>query len=203
MFCAESFNIEGFTTYEVLHTFDRLRRADQSACTTSHDLAFFTDRTAAADGAPVQRFEIPQRGTVLPVLNQNFDDLRDYVARPLDDNMIANFHAKTRDLILVMQRRTADNHASDRHGSKVGDGCQGARPSDLNNNIFQYSDRLLRRKLMRDSPTRRPADHAKPVLPIQAIDLVDDAIDVVREIGTMLQNLTMKGQRLIHTATNA
>ena len=177
MFCANP-SISKASDYEVLHTFDRLRRADQSACTTSHDLTFFTDRTAAADGAPVQRFEIPQRGNVLPVLNQNFDDLRDYVARPLDDNMIANFHAKTRDLILVMQRRTADNHASDRHGSKVGDGCQGPRPSDLNNNIFQYSDRLLRRKR---AIAQRGARLTMPSRSFnQAIDLVDDAIDVTR-----------------------
>ena len=44
---------------------------------------------------------------------------------------------------------------------------------------------LLSRKFMRNRPARSTRDESEPLLPIDAVDLIDDAIDVVVELGAL------------------
>ena len=50
---------------------------------------------------------------------------------------------------------------------------------------------------MRDRPARRARHEAEPLLPVEAVDLVDDAVDVVVEPGPLLLDLAMKGDQLL------
>src|SRR5439155_270693 len=53
---------------------------------------------------------------------------------------------------------------------------------------------------MRQGPARRPADHAEPVLQSQLVDLVDNAVNVVGQLGPVLADVMVKGERLLNPA---
>src|SRR5439155_22132473 len=50
---------------------------------------------------------------------------------------------------------------------------------------------------MRQGPARRPADHAEPVLQSQVVDLVDNAVDVIGQLGPVFADVMVKGERLL------
>ena len=50
---------------------------------------------------------------------------------------------------------------------------------------LQHGLRLLRREFVRERPARRAADHAEPLLQAEVVDLVDDAVDVVGQLGAL------------------
>ena len=74
-------------------------------------------------------------------------------------------------------RATID--AADIDRLEVGDRRQRAGAADLDQDVVQPRARLLGRELVGDRPARRAADEAQPLLPVDAVDLVDDAVDVV------------------------
>ena len=62
---------------------------------------------------------------------------------------------------------------------------------------FEHGDGALGRELVRDRPARRARDEAEPFLPVEAVDLVDDAVDVVVEIGARLFDLAVEGEQFV------
>ena len=67
----------------------------------------------------------------------------------------------------------------------------------------QPRHRLLRRELVGDGPARRARHEAQPRLPVEPVDLVDDAVDVVAERGALCRHLAMEGQHLLGRLAHA
>ena len=53
---------------------------------------------------------------------------------------------------------------------------------------------------MRDAPARLAADEAEPLLPVDTVDLVDHAIDVVIEARAMRLDVAVKRDQLVYRA---
>ena len=120
-------------------------------------------------GAPPAAFPKPAR------------HLRDDVAGALDADRVADANILARDLVFVVQRRVGDDDAADRHRIEPRDGRQRAGAPDLNFDVAQNGRRLFGREFMRRRPARRARDEAQAFLQREAIDLVDDAVDVIAE----------------------
>ena len=60
---------------------------------------------------------------------------------------------------------------------------------------------LLGRKLVSDGPTRRPAGGPEALLPIEAVDLEDDTVDLEVERGSRSLDLPMQCPRLVEADT--
>jgi hypothetical protein len=84
-----------------------------------------------------------------------------------------------------VQRRVADCDAADEHRVHARDGRQCTRTPDLK--LHTTDDRVLfvRRKLVRDRPARRARDETQLALLHEPIDLVDDAVDLIRQARTL------------------
>src|SRR5262249_11173361 len=97
-------------------------------------------------------------------------------------------------LVLVVERGAADGHSADVHRLQFSDWRERPTPADADPDLFEARARLLRREFVRGRPARRPADHAEALLPVEAIDLVDHAVDFVRQLRTLILDLVVKGQ---------
>ncbi|MNT16590.1 hypothetical protein D3C72_1517020 [compost metagenome] len=113
------------------------------------------------------------------------DDLRDDVAGALQDDRVADAHVLAGDLVLVVQGGVADHDAADRDGVQTGDRGQRAGAADLDVDAFQHGRGLLRRELVGDGPTGAAGDEAEALLPVQPVDLINHAVDVVAEAGAV------------------
>ena len=66
-----------------------------------------------------------------------------------------------------------------------------AGAADLNFDGLQRRFGAFGRKFMRNRPTRRFCDEAQPLMPIKPVDLIDDAIDIIRQVSTFLLNIAI------------
>ena len=128
------------------------------------------------------------------------ENLRDDIARPLHDHRVADPHVLARDLVLVMQRRVLHHDAADGDGIELGDGRQRAGAAHLDIDVAQDGGRLLGGKFVGERPARRARAKSQALLEVEAIDLVDDAVDVVAEAGATLLDLPVGFQHLLDAA---
>src|SRR5579883_1076301 len=207
---AEPVDIEGKARAEMDEALDRLCRADEAAGAAPRGFARLADGEAAADRA--LRLRRPRRRQLRthrkgrrrgPSLGHHRDDLRDDVAGALDDDGVAVAEVLARDLVLVMQRRARDDDAADIDRLEIGPGGEDTGTPDGDLDRFQHRHSLLGGKFVGQRPARRPAHHAEPRLPIEAVDLVDDAVDVVGELCTLLADLAVKGEGGLDRRTKA
>ena len=115
---------------------------------------------------------------------------------------VADAHVEPRDLLGVVQRRVLHHDAADRHRLELGDRRQRAGAADLDFDVLDDGGRLLGRKFVRDRPARRARDEAEPLLPVEAVDLVDDAVDVVVEAGALRLDLAVEFQQRVDRAAH-
>ena len=132
-----------------------------------------------------------------PLVEDHLQHLRDHIACALDNDSVFLAHIEPRDFVRVMQRRVLHHHAADRHRLKLSDRRQRAGASHLNLDVVDDRRRLLGGKLVRDRPARRARDEAEPLLPVEPVDLVDDAVDVVVEPRAFGLDLLMKGEQVL------
>src|SRR6185312_1275692 len=139
-----------------------------------------------------------------PLVNDDVDHLRDHVARALDHHGVADpdvaalaqhlaLVADALDVILIVQRHVLHDDAADADRLQLADGREGTSAADLDLDVAQHRGGALGGEFMRDAPAWRARHEAEPFLPIDAIDLVDDAIDVVVEPGAAFLDLAMEG----------
>src|SRR5579871_551586 len=128
-----------------------------------------------------------------PLVDHDIDHLRDHVASALDNDGVADADvaalaqhfalvADAFDVIFIMQRDVLHNDAADADRLELADRRERAGAPDLDLDVAQHGHGALGREFVRDRPTRRTRDEAEPLLPVDAVDLVDDAIDVVVEL---------------------
>ena len=122
--------------------------------------------------------------------------LRDDVAGALDQHPVADAHAEPLDLVAIVQGRVGDGDAADADRLQPRDRGQLAGAADLDVDRLEHRLGLLGRELVGDRPARRLRDEAEPLLPVEPVDLVDDAVDVERQVGALrLDRPVMAEQR--------
>ncbi len=84
-----------------------------------------------------------------------------------------------------MQRGVGDDDAAYRHRLERATGVSAPVRPDLDVDVLQDRHRLLGGKLVRDGPARRARDEAEALLQVEAVHLVDDAVDVIRQLGAL------------------
>ncbi len=145
------------------------------------------DRMAAAGRADIGKGESFR--ALRPLLLNHAENLRDDVAGALHDHRVADAHVLARDLVLVVQGGVLHHDAADGDGIELGDRCERAGAADLDVDVAQDGGRLLGGEFVGERPARRAGAEAKALLQVEAIDLVDDAVDVVAEAGAALLDL--------------
>src|SRR5713101_7172705 len=134
--------------------------------------------------------------------------LRNDVAGALDDDGVADpdiaalaqllaMAADSPDVILIVQRDVLHDDAADADRLQLADRRERAGAADLDLDIPQHSHGALGREFVRDRPARRARHEAEALLPVEPIDLVDDAVDVVVEFGALLLDLAVKRDQLL------
>ena len=142
------------------------------------------------------------------LVEDDIHHLRNHVPGALDNDGVADadiaalaqnlaFAADPLDVVLVMQRRVLHHDAADRDRFELGDRRKGAGAADLDLDVFEDGQGALGRELVRDRPARRARDEAEPLLPVEAVDFVNHAVDVVIEMRTLLLDLAMKTDEFV------
>ena len=87
---------------------------------------------------------------------------------------------------MISSRRSVsgDDHAPDTHGLQAPHRSQFAGTAHLDVDRFQGGFRFFRGEFVRDPPSRGAAYLAKALLPVEAFDLINDTVDVIRKIGS-------------------
>ena len=175
---AQPLDIERTAADEVLQAFGPLRRADQPAGAAHIDLAFLGHRLAAAFRAVIGERESRARFVAGQVLHH----LRNHVARALQHHAVAHPHPQPRDLVAVVERDVGNDHAAHRHRRQAAHGRQLASAAHLDVDGFQRGFGAFGGKLVRHAPARRLGDKTQPLLPVEPVDLVDHAVDVIGQV---------------------
>ena len=182
---AQTLDVEGVARDEMLEALDPLRRADQPAGAAPDrillagigiDLARGVAAAGRADVGKLESFR-----ALRPLLLNHAENLRNDVAGALHDHRVADADVLARDLVLVMQRGVLHHDAADGHRIELGDGRERAGASDLDVDVAQDGGRLLGGEFVGDGEARRARDEAEPLLEIEPVELVDDAVDIVVE----------------------
>ena len=122
-------------------------------------------------------------GRPLLVAGQILDHLRDDVAGALDADAVADAQAEPRDLVAVVERDVGDDHAADPDRVQPPDRGQLPGAADLDVDRFQSRLGFLGGEFVRQRPARRARHLPQPLLPVDPPDLIDDAIDIERQVG--------------------
>src|SRR4029077_9742479 len=78
-----------------------------------------------------------------------------------------------------------------------------ASTADLDLDVLEQRDGALGWKFVRDRPARRARDEAKALLPIEPVDFVDDAVDVVVPCPALRLDLAVKFQQGVEPAAQS
>ena len=182
---AQAFDVEGEARGKMLQALHHLGAADEAAGAAAHHVLLagaridLAHRMAAAHRADLREY-VGLR-TRRPLLQHDAEHLRDDIAGALDAHGVADPHVLAGDLVLVVQRRIGDDDAAD--GDRLEPRHRGQRPgaADLDVDAVEDGGRLLGREFVRRRPARTARDEAEPLLQVEPVDLVDDAVDVVAE----------------------
>src|SRR5258708_17361984 len=113
--------------------------------------------------------------------------------------MIADSHILASDLIFVMQRRIGYRYAADEYGRKSRHRSQHPGTPDLHADIENLGDFLLRRKLVRHCKTRGARCETEACLAAQIVNLVDHAVDFIRQREALFAYCAIVLQQALHT----
>src|ERR1700677_3109737 len=209
----ETVDIEGAARGEQLEVLDLLVGAGEFAGAAGAGALLagggFLAHHVGAQRARTFLRKVEFLGVVRPLVNHDIDHWRNNVAGALDDNGIADHDlaalaqllaiaAKAFDVILVVQRDVLHDHAADADRLELADRRKPAGAADLNLDIPQHGHGALGREFMRDGPARRARNEAEPVLPVDPVDLVHDAIDIIVEMRAQGFDLAMEAEQFFH-----
>ncbi len=126
-------------------------------------------------------------------LLDDLDDLGDDVAAALDLDVVADEQAEALDFVGVVQGGAADGGAADEDRGEHGNRCQLAGASDLNFDVFDFGDAGAGGEFVGDGPAGSLAGVSEAALDVGGVDLDDDAVDFVTEIGTFFFGAIYEG----------
>ena len=126
--------------------------------------------------------------------------LRNDIPRPLHDHRVADADIFPGDLILVVQRGVRHHDTTDRDRLQPRHRRQGTRTADLDVDAFENCRGLFGRELVSQAPARAARDKSQPLLPVKPVHLVDDAIDVIAQIGALALDQPVMAKQLSDAA---
>ena len=192
---AEAFDVHDLAGGEVEQALDEARGA-VGVDAAVVDFAFGLDDFAAADGAVRGELEFPVAAGMILVFD-DFDDFGDDVAAALDLDVVADEQAEALDFVGVVEGGAADGGSSDEDRGEHGDGGELAGASDLNLDVFDFGDAGAGGEFVGDGPAGGFAGVSEAALDLGGIDLDDDAVDFVTEIGTFFFGAIDEGHHLV------
>ena len=182
---AEALDVHCTARREVLELLAPLRRAGASAGAARHGLLLLAHHRRPADRAA--RGKRDQRRELAPDLDPAFGQhahhLRDDVPGAADHDGIPDAHILAGQLVHVVKRCVADRHAADEHRLETRHRRQSAGAPHLKLDAADRREGLLGGKLVGDGPARRARDEAELALRFDVVDLVDHAVDLIRQCG--------------------
>ena len=137
---------------------------------------------------------MPARTQRTPVLDHPHH-FRNHVASTAHDDAVAHAHVQARNLIGVVQGGAGHGdaaHVHRRHQHPRGDRA-GAADVDLDR--FDRGRGFLRGELVGNGPARRTRNEAHGALLVEAVQLVDHAVDVVRQGVALAADLAVIRQQ--------
>src|SRR5690606_26053586 len=177
---AEPLDVERPAAGEVPQPLELLRLADEATGAADVDLAPLGHRLAAADRAVIGEHVRLAR----LLAGQIVDHLGDHVASALEDDPVAYPEAEPADFVAVVQRDVGHRDSADKDRPQPADRRQLAGAANLDIDRLEHRLGALGRKLVREAPARRLGDKAQALLPVEPVDLVDHAVDLVRQRPT-------------------
>src|SRR3569832_1017249 len=213
---AEPVDVEGAPRHEQFQVLDLLERTGELA-RAPRARTLLAGRSLLAHHIGMQRARALLRKMKFfralgPLVDHDIDHLRNAVAGALDHDRVADpdiaplpqflaLVADALDVIFVVQRHVLHDDATDADRLELADRRERAGASDLDLDIAQHRHGARGREFVRNAPARGARDEAKAALPVVAIDFVDDAVDVVVELRTLLLDLAMKREQLFDRMT--
>ena len=123
--------------------------------------------------------------------------MRDDVAGALDANPIADAQAEPGDLVAVVEGDVGDDDAADPDRLQPPDRRQLAGAADLDVDRLERRLGFLGGEFVRERPPRSAGDLAKPLLPVQPLDLIDDTINIVGQVRAGALDLAIMIKRFL------
>src|SRR5262245_8955545 len=144
-------------------------------------------------------------------VRDNINNLRDDVTGTLHHHGIPNTNvaplaqllavaADTFDVILIVECDVLHDNATDTDRLQLAYRGKSAGAANLDFDTLEHGRGALSRKLVGDCPARSARDEAKSLLPVDTINFVDDAIDIVVELRSLFFDLAMEGDQLVGRA---
>ena len=112
-------------------------------------------------------------------------DLRDHVARALDDDRVALADVLAVDVLLVVERRLGDGDAADLDRLGAAPRVERARAPDADVDLEELRLRRHRRPLEGAGPAQPAVERAEALLLVERVDLDDDPVDLVVELDAL------------------
>ena len=128
-------------------------------------------------------------GVVGTAIENRADHFGNHVAGTPHDHRIADADVLAAHFVFVVQRRVRDRRAADEHRREPRNRRDRAGAADLHVDREQLRERFLRGEFVRERKARRARHEAELVLLVAPVDLVDDAVDVVRQAVALLADL--------------
>ncbi len=181
---------------EVLQSPDQLCRASGVLAIDGHFARQLNHRFAA--GRAALR---PLDGLFAAVarLDNGADDVGDDVARPLDQDAVANANVLAGDLVEVVERGGAHGRSPDFHRLQHGVGGQYTGATDIDLQAEQFRRLLAGRELHGHCAARVFAGETQAVGQVAVIDLHHHAVNLVIDVVAAGQPLFMSRYDLIQT----
>ena len=147
-------------------------------------IAFVADDRRRADRAARGHLEDTLRAAA--PLRDGSHDLRDHVARLLEDHVVADPEILAAHLVEVVERCPCHGGAGHLRRTEVRHRRERPGPPHVRDDLLQERLDLLGRELVGDRPAGRPGDHPEPGLLVEAIHLHDHAVGLVLEVVASL-----------------
>ena len=201
-FLPEAIDVHRASSNEMQQRALDLRRTDQPARTARNGPAFLAHDVRAALRTGRWQRERQREGFLgehvlcrrlhRTRFEHDGHDFGDHVAGAAHDHRIADAHILAARLVLVVQRGVGDVDPADEYRLQFGD--RGERPGtpDLHVDGDDHGACLLGRVLVRHRPARLAGTKPQAALKVQAVNLVDHAIDVERQLWAQRPHARVK-----------
>ena len=190
---AESFDVDRAARHEVHQAALFLRAAMGPAAGAARDCFVLEPHDGRGAHRAVHRHD-ELAGVKRPAFRHKADHFGNHVAGATHDDGVADADILAPHFALVVQGGVFDRHAADEHRRQAGHRGDGAGAPDLHADVLDLGQRFFGRELVRQCKPRRARHEAQLALVFKTVDLVDDAVDFIRETGTATADVGKKRQ---------